>query len=284
MPRGPRLKGEYSVYHIILRGNERREIFYDDNDKLRFLKTVARMKRKYDFKVYGYCLMNNHVHMIIDVVDNDISQIMKSINVSYVRYFNVKYERVGHLFQDRFKSQLVLDDPYLLELSRYIHRNPVEAKIVKTPEEYPWSSYNIYTGQAKDHLELVDFDMVLGILSPNRHTAVKEYVDYVKNTRNREQWQEEICASIMDVNWDWEDDGSPGTQEKARQIVEEIAEQFDLSAEQILAKRTPYRYVRNAAISALRQKTNLSLSDIGELFGGLSYSTVSKILNSTGKK
>lgn len=120
--------------------------------------------------------MDNHVHIIIDVNQNDISQIMKSINVSYVLYFNRKYERVGHLFQDRFKSELVEDDCYLLELSRYIHRNPVKANMVKTPGDYHWSSYNIYIGKVKDRYLLVDTSLVLDCLSRDRITAIKEYM------------------------------------------------------------------------------------------------------------
>jgi putative transposase len=103
MPRIAREKGEFSTYHIILRGNERKNIFLQDDDKIRFLNIMSRMMEKYNFILESYCLMDNHVHLLINDNGNDISKIIKSINVSYAYYFNHNYKRVGHLFQDRFK-------------------------------------------------------------------------------------------------------------------------------------------------------------------------------------
>ena len=123
MPRQRRKKGEYNTYHVIQRGNERKNIFLFDEDRERFIETLLRMKEKYNFLVYTYCLMDNHYHLIIYDNGNDISQLMKSINTSYAIYFNRVYKRCGHLFQDRFRSELIEDDNYLLEVSRYIHNN-----------------------------------------------------------------------------------------------------------------------------------------------------------------
>ncbi|MFZ7104132.1 MAG: transposase [Peptococcaceae bacterium] len=103
MPRNARKKEEFSTYHIIVRGNERKDIFGGTNDKENFLQILSRMKKKYNFNVYCYCLMDNHAHLIIEDNGNDISQIMKSISISYAMLYNRKYQRTGHLFQDRFK-------------------------------------------------------------------------------------------------------------------------------------------------------------------------------------
>lgn len=106
--------------------------------------------------------MDNHVHLLNNDNGSDISKLMKSINVSYVAYFNRVHERSSHLFQDRFRSEIVKDDRYLLEVSRYIHNNPVKAKLVKKPGDFKWSSYNIYSEKISDDFDLIDTSMVLG--------------------------------------------------------------------------------------------------------------------------
>lgn len=136
--------------------------------------------------------MDNHVHLLIDDNGNDISRLVKSINISYAQYFNRTYKRCGHLFQDRFRSELIDNDGYLLEVSRYIHNNPVRAGIVKDPIEYRWSSYNTYTGRVKDVNGLIDKDRVLCIFSNNQIKAVKEYIDYVCKEKDKH-------VNIMDV-------------------------------------------------------------------------------------
>src|SRR6266498_2952560 len=175
MPRQAREKGAYSTYHIILRGNERREIFLGDEDKLKFIDILDKVRKRYCCIFEAYCLMDNHVHMIINDNGHDISQIMKSLNISYVYYFNKAYNRVGHLFQDRFKSELVMDENYLLQVSVYIHNNPVKAGIVKRPEDYRWSSIHDYLGKQRLKQELVDPSRILDMLSVERRRAVAAY-------------------------------------------------------------------------------------------------------------
>lgn len=276
MPRAPRLKGESSVYHVIQRGNERKNIFQDDDDKIRFLETLSRMKKKYNFKVYGYCLMDNHVHIIIDVNNKDISAVMKSINVSYVSYFNHKYNRVGHLFQDRFKSELVKNDRYLLALSRYIHMNPVKANMVGNPSEYQWSSYNIYIGKANDYHSLIEAMLVLGIMSQNPKLAIMKYIDFVSNEDESMQGQ---GGSFLDVPSDGEN-GKSKEREEVLSLIQGVVREKGLQLSEVLSKQTPHKDVRNEAIKFLRHKTKLSLSEIGVIFGGMSHSTISKILKS----
>ena len=119
MPRVARDKVEFSTYHIIQRGNERKNIFISEDDRIKFLETTYRMKEKYNFILEAYCLMDNHVHLLINDNGNDISKVVKSINISYAYYFNRKYKRVGHLFQDRFRSEVMGDDNYLISVSAY---------------------------------------------------------------------------------------------------------------------------------------------------------------------
>ena len=157
MPRQARQQSQSGIYHLILRGVNKQVIFEDDEDREKFLWCCRYYKEISQYKVYGYCLMNNHIHLLIKEDKEPISKIMKRIGVSYVSWFNHKYDRCGHLFQDRFKSETVDSDEYLLTLLRYIHQNPMKSGEVKKIAAYPWSSYKEYLGDNN----LVDIDFTL---------------------------------------------------------------------------------------------------------------------------
>lgn len=137
---------ESGIYHVILRGVNRQAIFEDDEDSEQFLDILEGCKAVSGFEVLAYCLMGNHVHLLMRVGKEPLSTIFRRIASKYVYWFNVKYDRVGHLFQERFKSEPVEDDAYLATVMRYIHNNPVKAGICQAPEEYPLSSYRDYLG------------------------------------------------------------------------------------------------------------------------------------------
>lgn len=142
MPRTARILLENVCYHIIARGNQKQEIFLEQNDYEKFLKLLARYKRKFHFKLYGYCLMTNHIHLIIEPkVPKELPKIMHRLNLAYAIWFSTKYERVGHIWQDRFKSMVIQKDEYLLTCINYVELNPVRANFVKEPQNYLWSSY-----------------------------------------------------------------------------------------------------------------------------------------------
>jgi REP element-mobilizing transposase RayT len=150
MARPYRIEAEHCLYHVTNRGDGRRNIYDSDHDRLKFLGYLLKVKERYQFYVYTYVLMTNHYHLLIKTLQANISKIMHYINSSYTKYSNIKRDRTGHLFQGRYKSIVVEEDSYFLELSRYIHLNPVKAKIVERPEEYKWSSYRGYTGREKN--------------------------------------------------------------------------------------------------------------------------------------
>lgn len=177
MPRPQRIWFPGAVYHIIQRGNNLQNIFREDSDYRWFLKTVEEIKRKTVFKVYTYVLMDNHYHMTIEATENHISGIMHYINSTYAIRFNKKYQREGHLFQGRFKSILVDKDSYLLELSRYIHLNPVKAGLVRRPENYNWSSYKVYVYKKED--SLVDSELILSQFRSASQDENGSYNDFV---------------------------------------------------------------------------------------------------------
>ncbi len=142
MPNVPRVLVENACYHLNVRGNQKQRTFLVEKDFQEYLARLKTYKNKYDFKLYGYCLMPNHIHLLGQPKQaKDLSKFMQGINLSYTTYFNEKYTKVGHLWQGRFKSKVIVKDQYLLDCINYIELNPVRAGIVNTPSEYPWSSY-----------------------------------------------------------------------------------------------------------------------------------------------
>lgn len=262
------------------RGNERKRIFNEEDDKVRFLDTLLRMKEKYNYKIYAYCLMENHVHILIDTNGSDISQIMRSINVSYVKYFNEKYNRVGHLFQDRFKSEIVEDEGYLLEVSRYIHLNPVKAKMVNLPEDYMWSSYSIYLGKSTNCRSLVDVSLILGIFSPDIKKALTNYMSFVNKNEEKENCQIEHEDIMIDIPEDEKliKSNAFNDEKNMENIIKDFLKNYGVSSQELSSKEPYQKEIRNLLIKKLRQETHLTLAEIGNKLG-LSESMVSRILN-----
>ncbi|MBL7068507.1 MAG: transposase [Candidatus Omnitrophica bacterium] len=153
MPRIARLIIEDGCYHVITRGIEKKQTFIKDPDYQRYLKLLKKCKKQLSFKLYGWCLMPNHPHLII--FSNSLSKTMHMINFSYAQYFNGNYNRTGYLWQNRFKSYVVQKDKYLLNLIAYVEYNPVRAKIVTNPEDYKWSSYRARVF-GEDEFKLLD--------------------------------------------------------------------------------------------------------------------------------
>lgn len=142
MPRAARITMENTCYHIITRGNQKQSVFLNPQDYQRYLNILNKYKKRYNFKLYCFCLMPNHVHLIIEVEEPDIlKKIMHGLNLSYTLFFNFKYKKVGHLWQDRFKSKIISKDAYLLECITYIENNPLRASLAEKIDDYPWNSY-----------------------------------------------------------------------------------------------------------------------------------------------
>jgi REP element-mobilizing transposase RayT len=173
MPRTRRLKSETGIYHVVLRGINKQTIFEDEEDNEMFLLTLDQYKQKSGYKLLAYCLMGNHVHLLMKTEDETLGQCFKRIGASYVYWYNMKYYRVGHLFQDRYKSEAVETDDYFKAVIRYIHRNPLKAGMVKRLEDYTWSSYREYLG-LNDTL-YVDKDFVLKRFNEVQAQAIKDF-------------------------------------------------------------------------------------------------------------
>jgi Transposase and inactivated derivatives len=167
MPRAARMKSSSGIYHVIIRGINRQTIFFDNEDNETFIKILKTCKGISGFKLYGYCLMGNHMHLLIKEEKEELEKIFKRIGVRYVYWYNWKYKRTGHLFQDRFISEPVETDAYFLAALRYIHQNPQKAGLCMKLSEYNWSSYAEYLkGSA-----LVDTDFALELISSEKFEA-----------------------------------------------------------------------------------------------------------------
>ncbi len=174
MARPWRIQFENAVYHITARGNHNQDIFLDDQDRMRFLGLVGRTCERFSFKVYSFCLMDNHFHLFLQTPLGNLSKGMHWLNGTYTGYFNHRHKTFGHLLQGRFKSVLVADDVHYLHLSMYIHLNPVRAGLVERPGRYPWSSFSDYL-RLKPRFKWLNPGEILGHYGTSRSRRVRSY-------------------------------------------------------------------------------------------------------------
>lgn len=251
MPRIARMKSESGIYHIMVRGINRQNIFTDTADRYKFLDLVKQYKPKCGYSIFAYCLMDNHVHLVLKEGEEPLEGFMKRIGVSYVSWYNGKYNRIGHLFQDRYKSEVIEDDKYLLEVIRYVHQNPVKAGITTDPGSYPWSSYLEYLGSA----DITDTAFILGMLSLNDNKAQKLFMDYMgENGRNDTDLAEKVRL----------------TDEAAREMIEHLLGDFSTEELANMDKEQ-----RNALLGKLKGGAGLSIRQIARITG-LTFNIVAK--------
>lgn len=243
MPRKARRKSESGIYHIIMRGIDRQPIFKEDEDYHRFLQTLKYYKDTCGYGLFAYCLMNNHAHLLVKVGPEPLEQIMRRICGKYVYWYNRKYERIGYLFQDRFKSEPVEDDAYFLTALRYIHQNPLKAGLVKDIGEYRWSSFNAY----KQGSNLVDTDFALNMFAKDSSKALSAF------TRYNKQHSEDRCLDL--------EDKKGLTDDAAKAVIEDIIKTKDMSAIQTMDRAT-----RDNLLQQLKQK-GLTIRQIERLTG-----------------
>ncbi|TGE38075.1 transposase [Desulfosporosinus fructosivorans] len=259
MPRQQRLQSKSGYYHIMLRGNERRNIFNDDEDRFRLIDILYEKKQGNKFYLHAFCLMDNHVHLFISKGIEDIALVMKRITVSYVHYFNKKYNRIGHLFQDRFRSEAIEGDGYILSLIKYIHQNPVKANMVKTASEYPWSSYNSYSSE--NHFsKMLDIDTILGLFSPDKEIAKKLF----KNNMNLVSQE-----SFIDIPDNVKIIDEVAAKELFERIILELSIDFD---------KCP-RIELTTMLKRFREESNLSFRKMS-IITGLNKDKINKLLKS----
>jgi REP element-mobilizing transposase RayT len=293
MARPIRIEYEGAFYHVTSRGNERRDIFVGSEDYERFKHYISEAQDKYDFLLHGYVLMTNHYHLILETNKANLHQIMHYLNGSYTTYFNRLNGRSGHLFQGRYKGIVIDVDNYLLELSRYLHLNPVRAGMVKRPEEYALSSYRSFIGLTKKKEGIVTRDRIWGMISGDRRRAAQKYRRYVeegmkKESRNplktlyggtilgsgefvRELLENKGAKNVKDeeISYRRQLRASKGIED----LILHVGSYFNVQPSEVLGEKGA---IRDIAIYFGKKYTGLTNREIGERFGGLSYSGVTR--------
>jgi len=189
MGRAWRIEYEGALYHILSRGNEQGDIFYDNTDRRLFLDTLEEMSERFDVNICAYVLMDNHYHLLLKTRRANLSKAMQWFGTTYTRRFNNRHNRSGHLFQGRFKSIIIENDAYLMQLSCYIHRNPIRAGILKRLADYRWSSYLAY-GYGKSAPEWLSTKLILSQFTPGEE--YKQYREKVQKYSKEEKrlWED----------------------------------------------------------------------------------------------
>ena len=291
MARPLRIEYEGAFYHVTARGNERKRIFFAKSDYEAFKGYVKEAKEKYGARLYCYVLMTNHYHLLVETPKANLSRLMQYLNGSYTNYFNRKRKRSGHLFQGRYKAIVVERDSYLLELSRYLHLNPVRARLVVKPEDYPYSSYDAYVFRGKD--DLIHRDLILGMISRTPRDGRRGYREFVERVLGEEfedplksvyggivlggrQFIREVLGRAKERLFEGEGIAQSRELQSAcgrEAVVEAVCREFNLPADWLFRDRG---LVRKVGIYLLKRYTGMTNRQIGNLFGNLSYSAVAK--------
>lgn len=249
MPRGPRQLSSSGIYHIMLRGINQQVIFEDDEDYLKFVEIIVKYKEICKYKVFAFCLMSNHIHLLLKIDEDCLATAMKRIAGSYAFWYNRKYYRMGHLFQDRFKSEPVEDDSYFLTVVRYIHQNPIKAGMINELYEYKYSSYfDYYCGES----EVVDMDFVYTLLSKD------EFIEFNNEENN------DLCLDISDRDFILNDID-------AKEIIKQISKCNNSSEFKALSKEQQNRYIKKF------KELGLSIRQMSRLTG-ISKGVIERIL------
>lgn len=237
MPRLSRQESNTGYYHVMTRGINKNKIFKSKPDKQKLINIIKEKLNEVDCEVYAYCVMDNHLHLLLNSSIENLSLFMKKINISYAMYYNSKNDRIGPVFQDRFKSENILNDRYFYGVIRYIHNNPVKANIVSKPEKYNWSSMSEYIGDEADivhinGIQLIQnsFDTVLSFMEfhqvQDEHNYLEiEEEDELKNI----QLSEKIIKDYL--------------KEKELKEINELKDKEELIIRLLKTEQYPYRKI-----------------------------------------
>ena len=303
MARPLRIEYPGAYYHVISRGIGRESIFRNNRDREKFLEYLETAAERFSIIIHTYCLMSNHYHLLMETPEPNLSQSIQWLNVSYATYFNKKRKRSGHLFQGRFKAILIDADAYLKQLSRYIHLNPVKAKIVASPGQYRWSSYSAFTGKQARPIFL-ETDWLLSTFGKSKKEAIKNYIDFVEeiDISSLENPSKNLTAGLIlgdtdFINWvkdtflsGRKDDKEMPQLKKLKPliseeiVVEQVAKAYNCNADFILQKGRKRNKAREVAIYFARDLTGLSCKDLGSYFGGVSGALITTMHHRIAKE
>jgi len=284
-------------YHVTCRGNERKAIFKDDRDRSVFLEKLQGSLANYQVELHAYVLMSNHFHLMVSTPKGNLSEFMRHFNISYTAAYNRRHGRVGHLYQGRYKAILIDQDSYLLELSRYVHLNPVRIRPyqgkgakeqIRYLERYRWSSLGGYL-RGGNKQPWVHYDMVLGQVGGSR----RNYAEYVSDGIGQgysTPWDDVTGQVVLGEEGFIErikrmigERGTKREQPAVREleatrpevVLREVARHYGVKGSQITGRRTEQREARAVAMEMMYRHGGISQVEIGKALGGMDYTTVS---------
>jgi REP element-mobilizing transposase RayT len=274
MARPLRIEYPGALYHVTSRGNAKQAIYLSDSDYEDFLDVLCGVVRRYNWLIHAYCLMGNHYHLMVETPDGNLSAGMRQLNGVYTQKFNWKHQRVGHIFQGRFKAIIVDKESYLAELARYIALNPVRAGITKKPEQWRWSSH-LQTAGFEAGLECLTTEWLLGLFGRNKKSAQEKYMEFVKAGEPGAKIWDNVAGQILL--------GSEGFVEKMRKMLAEKENLSEIPRAQRLSGRPAIEQIFQRADHRLQAayeahvKYGYRLKEIGDYLGA-HYATVSKMV------
>ncbi len=297
MPRTKRIYFPGALLHVFNRGNEKKEIFISDEDRIKFLYILKNSLSEFNFKIYAYVLMPNHFHLLIKDEDGKLPYIMKYILENYTMYFNYKYKRVGHLFQGRYKSILV-EEIYLKHVVRYIILNPVRSGLTEKLSDYKWSSYYEYTGKNKK-FKLTTTDWILSVFCNDREKAVENFKNFLIEQEDifSNVINESLLSNIILGSHKFKENfqnklkfnklNLPKKIFKSiiepEKIIKIVAQLFKINENELKLKRGKYNYLKKTTIYIMKEYTNLTIDNIAKVFD-IHPTSVSKVYNSVKKE
>ena len=241
MARPLRIHVPGGIYHVTLRGNHQQDIFFTPADRARMSGLIAQVLERFDARLHAYCYMTNHVHALLQVSDVPLGRLMLRIAGQYARMTQARLLTTGHLFEKRYHPILVDTDAYLLELVRYIHLNPVRARLVSTPAEYPWTSHHAYLGQRVE--PWVTTDLALSLLSQCRDRAIAAYETFVNEAvgaeaprsplENRNPSDPRILGSDEFARRMLGEEWKPRSRKTLQQLIDEACVKFEVGAAEL---------------------------------------------------
>lgn len=280
MTRPLRIEFSGALYHITARGNARKDIFFDDDDRQKFLETLSVTIDRNQWLCHAYCQMSNHYHLLIETPVPTLSRGMRYLNGVYSQAINRKKRNVGHFFQGRYKAILVEKESYLLELSRYIVLNPVRAGMVRSVRDWPWSSYRAMTGQVA-RPDWLTTDWVLGSFGNKRDLAIQSYKAFVSEGRKRASPWEDLKNQIYLGSEQFVEEMQ--SQLEPEQSLDNIPKVQKSSVKKPLSYYEERGESRKDFMALAYASGSYTLKEIGDYFG-VSHVTVSRAFKSYESK
>lgn len=276
MARPLRIELAGGLYHVTSRGNRRENIYENEKDRQKWLTILGQVCDRFVWHCHAYCLMDNHYHFIVETVEGNLSKGMRQLNGVYTQYFNRQHNRVGHVFQGRYKAILVEQDSYLIELSRYVVLNPVRAEMVSRAEDWVWSSYLAMCNQAVTP-EWLETNWILGQFSHHKAKAIEQYINFVREGVGQPPIWSELRKQIY-LGSDQFIDSMVQAIDLEKKTVQDVPRLQCRVIPKTLVEYCEQTGNRNEAIRAAFKSGGYTMKAIGEYFG-LHYTSISRIVN-----